>query len=334
MLKNTLLMCGWLFIAFAFGCGGDGRTASTQAYEDPLPSWNEGHVKQSIIAYVKRVTDPTSKDFIPAADRVAAFDNDGTLWAEHPRVEVLFATYQARKMAVTNPAILNKSAFKALLAQDKSYFVDGGERAIMEVIGSTHAGMTEEEFEAAVNDFFSTAIYPRGNVPVSQAIYQPQMELMNYLRVSGFKTFICTVGAVEFVRGISEHFYGVPKEQVIGTTFKYRFDDSNRVIMREPQIDLLNDKEGKPVGIQQRIGRRPVFACGNEGAGGDIAMLKYSQGVKYPSFQLVINHDDSAREFAYGEKDNATINAATQNGWMIVSMKNDWKQVFPSTKLK
>ena len=188
--------------------------------------------------------------------------------------------------------------------------------------------MTEDEFESDVKDYFTTAIYPGRNVPISQIIYQPQLELLRYLRANGFKTYICTGGTVEFVRGVSEQLYGIPKEQVIGTTFKYKFIDSTLSIMREPSAALINDKEGKPVGIQMHIGKRPVLACGNEGGGGDIAMLKYSQGSKYPTLQLIVNHDDAAREYAYQEKDNASLNAARRNKWQVISMKNDWKKIF------
>ena len=296
---------------------------------DPLPSWNEGRLKQAIIGYVKKVTDSTTNAFIPIMDRIATFDNDGTLWAERPYMQELFAFYQVKKMVEKNSSLKTKQPFKAVLENDKTFFVKGGEKSLIQLMGATHTGMTEDEFEASVKDFFATATYPVHNVPASQIVYQPQLELLNYLRANGFKTFICTGGTVEFVRGISQQFYGVPKYQVIGTTFKYKFVDSNRVVIREPAIELLNDKEGKPVGIQMHIGQRPVFACGNEGGEGDIAMLKYSQASPYPSFQLLINHDDSTREFYYQEKTNASLNEAVKNNWYVVSMKNDWKKVFP-----
>ena len=218
--------------------------------------------------------------------------------------------------------------FKAVIANDKSYFKNGGEKVLLQLLAATHTGMTENEFESSVKEFFATALYPGRNVPVSQITYQPQLELLNYLRANGFTTFICTGGTVEFVRGISQKLYGIPKYQVIGTTFKYSFIDSSVSIMREPAAALINDKEGKPVGIQMHIGQRPVFACGNEGGEGDIAMLKYCQGSKYPSLQMLIDHDDAEREFSYEEKTNASLNAAAKNKWVVVSMKNDWKTVF------
>jgi hypothetical protein len=296
--------------------------------EDPLPSWNDGEVKKAIISYVRAVTDPESPEFIPIPDRIATFDNDGTLWAERPFVQELFAFYRVRKMIDKDPSLANKQPFKAVLEKDKEYFLKGGEKVLLEVLLATNTGLTEDEFETTVREFFTTVRYPKYNVTIEKITYQPQVELLGYLRMNGFKTFICTGGTVEFVRGISQQLYGIPEEQVIGTTFKYKFVDSSMDLLREADFTLFNDKEGKPVGIQERIGRRPVFACGNEGGAGDIAMLRFSQGSRYRSFQMLINHDDSTREFYYQEKDNASLNAAAKNNWKVVSMKNDWKTVF------
>lgn len=321
----------YLFTCMLFlGCGSkkNGQPGTAGSGPDPLPSWNEGALKKAIIDYVTTVTDSVSGRFIPAIDRIATFDNDGTLWAERPYVQELFAFYMAKKMVTKNPALAKKQPFKALVEHDKTYFEKGGEKAAIQLIIATHTGTTEDEFESSVKDFFTTAVYPHGNVPLRDIVYQPQLELLNYLRNNGFKTFICTGGTIEFVRGISQEFYGIPKEQVIGTTFRYKYADSSNKVVREPALASFNDKQGKPVGIQQHLGQRPVFACGNEGGAGDIAMLQYSQGSKYPSFQLLINHTDDVREFAYREKDNASLNAAAKNGWRVVDMKNDWKQVF------
>ena len=297
---------------------------------DPLPSWNNGEVKNAIISWIAKITDSTSPAFIPVRDRIATFDNDGTLWAERPVVQQLFAFYQVKKMTEKNPPLKTQEPFKAVLENDKSYFAKGGEKAVLQLIAATHTGMTEDQFDSSVKNFFASALYPVRNVHIRNIVYQPQIVLLNYLRANGFKIFICTGGTVEFVRGISEELYGIPKYQVIGTTFKYKFNDTTVTIMRESSASLINDKEGKPVGIQTHIGQRPVFACGNEGGEGDIAMLKYSQSSTYPSFQLLINHDDAEREFQYSEKTNASINAAKKNNWYVVSMKNDWKQVFPN----
>jgi phosphoglycolate phosphatase-like HAD superfamily hydrolase len=295
---------------------------------DPLPSWNDGALKKDIIAYVEKVTKEGSPDFIPVQNRIATFDNDGTLWAEKPLVQELFAFYRVKKMVEANPALAQKQPFKAVLEKDKSYFEKGGDKALIELVAATHTGMSEDEFEASVLDFFKDAKVPGKNVAVNQIRYQPQLELLNYLRANGFKTFIVTGGTIEVVRGISEEFYGIPKEQVVGTSFKYKYDPEKNVVKREPALDLFNDKEGKPVSIQLHIGQRPVFACGNEGGGGDLAMLKYSQGNKYPSFQMIVNHNDSIREYNYEEIDNLSLNTAAKNKYHVISIKDDWKKVF------
>lgn len=306
----------------------DTKQTETNISGDPLPSWNDGTLKSDIIAYVEKVTKKGSQDFIPEEYRIATFDNDGTLWAEKPLVQELFAFYRVKKMVEANPALAQKQPFKAVLEKDKSYFEKGGEKALIELVAATHTGMSEDEFETSVNDFFKEAKYPGKNVAVKQIRYQPQLELLNYLRTNGFKTYIVTGGTIEVVRGIAQDFYGIPKNQVVGTSFKYKYDPEKNVVLREPALDLFNDKEGKPVSIQLHIGQRPVFACGNEGGAGDIAMLKYSQGNKYPSFQLLVNHNDSIREFSYQEKDNASLNAAAKNKWHVIDMKKDWKKVF------
>ncbi|MFH6992721.1 HAD family hydrolase [Flavobacterium sp. FlaQc-48] len=296
---------------------------------DPLPSWNESALKKEIIAYVTKVTKKGSPDFIPIEDRIATFDNDGTLWAEKPYVQELFAFYRVKKMVEAKPELAQKQPFKAVVEKDKTYFETGGEKALIDLVAATHTGMTEDEFEAAAKEFFTGAKYPGKNVPLKQIRYQPQLELLDYLRANGFKTFIVTGGTVELVRSISQDFYGIPKDQVVGTSFKYKFDDATNSIQREPALDLLNDKEGKPVGIQLHIGQRPVFACGNEGGAGDLAMLRYSSGSKYPSFQMIVNHNDEAREYSYQEKDNLSLNTAAKYKYHVISIKDDWKKIFP-----
>lgn len=295
---------------------------------DPLPSWNEGTLKSDIIAYVDKVTKEGSPDFIPVEDRIATFDNDGTLWAEKPYVQELFAFFRVKKMVEANPTLAQKQPFKAVVEKDKTFFEKGGDKALIELVVATHTGMTEDEFETSVKEFLADAKYPQKNVPLKQIRYQPQLELLNYLRTNGFKTYIVTGGTIELVRAISADFYGIPKDQVVGTSFKYKFDDTKNAITREPALDLFNDKEGKPIGIQLHIGQRPIFACGNEGGAGDLAMLRYSQGNKYPSFQLLVNHNDSIREYSYQEKDNLSLNTAAKYKYHIISMKDDWKKVF------
>ena len=301
---------------------------STNVSKDPLPSWNDP-LKGDIIAYVTKVSKEGSPDFVPLKDRIATFDNDGTLWAEMPLVQELFAYYRVKQIVTANPALAKKQPFLAVVTKDKAYFEKGGEKALIQLIAATHTGITEDQFESDAKDFFATATYPGRNVPIQKIIYQPQIELLNYLRANGFMTYIVTGGTIEFVRAISDSFYGIPKNQVVGTTFKYAFVDSNRTIMREPALDLLCDKAGKPVGIQYHIGQRPVFSAGNERSGGDIEMSKYCQSNHYPNFQLIVNHDDSTREYYYQEKDSASLKAAAQNKWHVISMKNDWKTIFP-----
>jgi len=336
-MSMKYLLVTALMISCSFGCTSDkeNKTVTEQEADkkissnsDPLPSWNDGAVKKSIIDYVTTITKEGSADFIPVADRIATFDNDGTLWAERPYVQELFAFYIVKKKVEKNPALAKQQLYKAVMENDKEYFARGGEKALIQLLAATHTGTTEDEFDAAVKEFFATSTYPKWNVPVKQITYQPQIELLNFLRASGFKTFICTGGTIEFVRSISQQFYGIPKDQVIGTSFQYVFTDSNRAVFRKPALGSFNDKAAKPANIQLHIGQRPVFACGNEGGEGDIAMLTYSQGSSYASFQMIINHDDSTREFYYQEKTNASLNAASKYKWHVVSMKNDWKEIF------
>ncbi|MDP5198535.1 HAD family phosphatase [Flavobacterium sp. DG2-3] len=336
MRKNIYILS--LAVLFLFSCKkSDTITAPTTETKktetttggDPLPSWNDTPLKKEIIDYVTKVTKEGSADFIPEGDRIATFDNDGTLWAEKPYVQELFAFYRVKKMVEANPELAKKQPFKAVVEKDKAFFEKGGDKALIELVAATHTGMTEAEFEASAKEFFAGAKYPGKNVPVKQIRYQPQLELLNYLRANGFKTFIVTGGTVELVRTISEDFYGIPKYQVVGTSFKYKFDDATNNIVREPALDLLDDKVGKPVGIQLHIGQRPVFACGNEGGAGDLAMLRYSQGSKYPSFQMIVNHNDSIREYSYQEKDNLSLSTAAKYKYHVISMKDDWKTIFP-----
>lgn len=296
---------------------------------DPLPSWNDGKTKQAIINFVTRIQDESSPDFIPESDRIATFDNDGTLWAEKPYVQELFVFYRVKEMVTRNPELAKKQPFKAVVEGDKVFLAKGGEKLLLELLAATHTGMSEDEFEKSTQSFFASTHFPGRNVPVKQIRYQPQLELLDYLRANGFKVFICTGGTIEFVRAISEDYYDVPPEQVIGSSFKYVFADSSKKIYRQPALNSFNDKNVKPTNIQLHIGKHPVLACGNEGGKGDIAMLMFSQTGKYPSLQLLVNHDDEAREFQYSEADSASLKAATKNGWQVISIKNDWKKVFP-----
>ena len=337
-MKKIIHLCylGILSVFFMVSCqqtasdAGKTTTAGDSAVtkKDPLPSWNDP-LKKEIMDYVSKVTTEGTPDFVPQKDRIATFDNDGTLWAEIPLVQELFAYYRVKQIVTAHPALAKKQPFLAVVTKDKGYFEKGGEKALIQLVGATHTGMTEESFEKDAKDFFASAVYPGRNVPISKIVYQPQLELLTYLRANGFTTYIVTGGTIELVRAISDSLYGIPKNQVVGTTFKYEYVDSNRSIMREPAIDLLCDKAGKPVGIQVHIGQKPIFSAGNERSAGDIEMNKFCQGNHYPSFQLIVNHNDSLREYYYQEKDSASLKAAVQNKWHIVNMKQDWKTIFP-----
>ena len=303
------------------------QVAATVA-TDPLPSWNDGQLKQSIIEFVSKTTTEGSPDFIPVADRIATFDNDGTLWAEQPVIQGLFAFSRVKDVVEKNPSLKSKQPFRAVLEGDHEYLHKMEMEELVGLVMATHTGMNQQEFETKAQEFFATARHPKLGVPIANLVYKPQVELLQYLRANGFKTFICSGGTVELMRVIGEEYYGIPDEQVIGSTFKYTFDEESNSIMREGALNSLDDKKEKPVNIQYHIGKRPVFACGNERSGGDIYMLRFSQGNKYPSYQLLVNHDDEAREFLYQEADSISLKWAKKYNWNVVSMKNDWKEIF------
>src|SRR5437867_7691265 len=290
----------------------------TTAYaQDPLSSWNDGPTKQAIVAFVEKVTKDGSPNFVPPEERVATFDNDGTLWCEQPMYfQLLFALDRVKALAPQHPEWKTKQPFASLLKGDMKGALAGGERAMLEIIVATHAGMTTAEFEQIVKDWIATAKHPKFKVPFIECVYQPMIELLAYLRANGFKTFIVSGGGIEFMRPWTEGVYGIPPEQVVGSSGKTKYE------MRD----------GKPVGINQHIGRKPILSAGNVFSGGDIAMLRYGQSHPGATLQLMVNHDDAAREFAYAEPDDASLKAAAANGWMVVNMKNDWKQIFAFEK--
>ncbi len=304
--------------------------AAARAQADPLPSWNDGPVKQAIIDFVSRVTAEGGPDFLPVEQRIAVFDNDGTLWQEKPAVQGAFLADRVRALAEKDPSLRQRQPYKAVLEGDVDALMEGGEKAVMELFAATHANMTQEQFQAQVRQFLRTARHPKLGRPYTQLAYQPMLELLQYLRDNGFQTWISSGGGIDFMRVFSEELYGIPPEQVIGSSLetKYEKRGGKGVLWREPRPDHLNDKEGKPVGNDLHIGRPPVFVAGNVRSGGDIAMLDASRQRRGPSFQLLINHDDGAREFAYPEKDGASLRAAREGSWHVVSMRDDWKTVF------
>ncbi len=293
-----------------------------------LPSWNEGNTKQAIIEYVQRVTRKDSPDFIPPEDRIAAFDNDGTLWPEQPVIEGEFIKWRVLKMIQQDPGLAQKQPFKALAEKDEAYFAKEGLKALEALVSAAQSGMSTEKFNAEIKEFFAGFTYPRYDLKGSQLAYKPQVELLNYLRANGFRTYICTGGDIDFVRAISMECYGIPPEQVIGSAMKYTFDEKTSNLIRSAGMLRMNDQATKPEGIQLHIGKRPVFACGNERSSGDIQMLEFSQGSRYHSFQLLVNHNDAEREFSYSEPDNASLNAAAAKQWHVVDMAKDWGIVF------
>jgi phosphoserine phosphatase len=318
-------------LATALGFGATQIAVSQRAQSGPLPSWNDGAAKRGIIDFVKRVTNEHGPDFTPVADRIATFDNDGTLWVEKPLpVEVYFVLGRVRELAAKDPSLKERLPFKAALEGDAAYFHEAGAKAVIELLVATETGMSQERFAAEARRFIEKGRHPKLDRPFIEIAYQPMMELVGYLRQNGFQTWLCSGGSIDFMRAFSPQFYGIPIDQVIGSEVKResRMEKDRLVVWRLPEIDAINDKEGKPVGIDRHIGKRPIFVAGNVGNYGDIAMMQYSKGRKGPSFQLLINHDDAAREFAYAEKDNASLDAAKKYGFTVANIKSDWKTVF------
>jgi hypothetical protein len=300
------------------------------ASADPLPSWNDGPAKTAILKFVARTTTLGSTEFLPVEDRIATFDNDGTLWPEQPVVQAAFVAARVKAVTAKNPALAERQPFKALLTGDTGYLVQAGEPAAVELLAATSANMSDDAFDDEARRFFTTARHPRFGVPFTQLAYRPMVELLQLLRRHQWKTFLCSGGGEDFMRLVSQQMYGIPPEQVIGSELKKQWnaDGQRSGLWRKAAISVINDKETKPVNIDAHIGKRPLFAAGNVRSGGDIAMLTYSGGSPRPSLQLLINHDDAAREFAYGEKDGASLAAARAHGFHVVSMKNDWRAIF------
>jgi hypothetical protein len=304
------------------------RSAAMPA--DPLPSWNEGPTKAAILDFVERTTRPAARDFIPLAERIATFDNDGTLWPEQPVVQGAFVLSRVKAQAEKDPTLKQREPFKALLEGNVEAVLAGGEPALMEIMAATSANMTDDQFERDARRFLETARHPKLGARYTALAYRPMVELLGYLRSQGFKTFICSGGGADFMRLVSEQMYGVPPEQVIGSGLKkeLRHEGGQSALWRMPAVGAVNDKEAKPLNIDLHIGKRPVLAAGNVRSGGDIAMLEYSDERGQPSLQLMINHDDAVREFVYREKDDASLEAARGHGWHVVSIKDDWRTVF------
>jgi phosphoglycolate phosphatase-like HAD superfamily hydrolase len=312
--------------------------SSVAAAADALPSWKDGKTKQAIVQFVKQVTAEGGPRFVRRAERIAVFDNDGTLWAEQPiYFQLAFALDRVKELAPQHPEWTEKEPFKSVVAGDMAGVASGGEKGLLELLAATHGGMTSEEFDKAVRDWISTAKHPRFKRPYTDLVYQPMLELLAYLRANGFKTYIVSGGGIEFMRTFAEKVYGVPPEQVVGSSIKTKFEvrDGKPVIARLPEIDFIDDKAGKPVGIHKFIGRRPLMAFGN--SDGDFEMLEWTTSGPGPRFGLIVHHDDAVREWAYDRDSHIGrlkrgLDEGSQRGWVIASMQRDWKRVFPFEK--
>jgi hypothetical protein len=312
----------------------DWAVHEAQAQTDPLRSWNDGAAKKSITDFVARVTTQGGPDFVPPAERIAAFDNDGTLWSEQPMyVQIAFMLDRAKALAPLNPEWKSKQPFQAVLDGDMRALAASGEKGLVELMAATHAGMTTDEFSKIVSDWLATAHHPRFKRPYTEVVYQPMLELLAYLRTNGFKTFIVSGGGIEFMRPWSERVYGVPPEQLVGSSIKAKFEmrDGRPTLFRLPEINFIDDKTGKPIGINAHIGRRPIAAFGN--SDGDLEMLQWTTMSGGVRLGLIVHHTDAEREYAYdrqshfGKLDRA-LDAAAANKWTVVDMKRDWKRVF------
>ena len=315
-------------IALAFAIAGHTRAA------DPLSSWNDTAPKQAIVSFVEKVTKEGSTDFVPPTDRIAVFDNDGTLWSEQPMYfQAFFVFDRIKALASQHPEWKEKEPFASVLKGDMKAALAGGEHALVEMVMATHAGMTTEEFEKSVTDWLATAKHPKTGKPFTEMVYQPMLELLAYLRANGFKTFIVSGGGIEFMRPWTEKIYGIPPEQVVGSSggLKYEIRDGKPVLVKLPEIAHNDDKDGKPVGIQRHMGRRPIFAAGN--SDGDLQMLQWTAAGTRPNFCLYIHHTDADREWAYdreshiGKLDKG-LDKAKAKGWIVTDMKSDWQTVF------
>ena len=306
--------------------------------QDPLPSWNDTAPKKAVITFIEKVTKEGSPDFVPVPERIATFDNDGTLWAEKPvPFQLLFAFDRVKLLAPQHPEWKTKEPFASLLKGDLAGVAATGEKGLMEIVTATHTGMTTDEFSRSVQEWIASAKHPQTGRLLTAMVYQPMLELLAYLRANGFKTFIVSGGGVEFMRPWTERVYGIPPEQVVGSAGKLKLDtrDGKPVLVKLPAIDLIDDKEGKPVGIQSRIGRRPIAAFGN--SDGDLQMLQWAMAGEGARFVLFVHHDDAQREYAYDRADrlqqfNKGWDEALAKGWTVVSMKDDWNTVFPAPK--
>lgn len=308
--------------------------STSAGQQDPLPSWNDTETKRSIIAFVDSVTRSSSPNYVKPEERIATFDNDGCLWAEKPvYFQLLFAMDRIRELAPEHPEWEDEEPFKSVIEGDMQGVMASGEEGLLKLVGASHGGVTADEFSEAVRNWFDTARHPETGLAYTDMVYQPMLELLAYLRANGFKTFIVSGGGIDMIRAFSEDVYGIPPEQVVGSSLEASFEmrDGEPVIVKQPGIDFIDDKAGKPVGIHRHIGRRPIFAAGN--SDGDHQMLQWTAAGDGPSFCLLVHHTDEQREWAYdrdshvGKLDKA-LDEANERGWTVIDMRNDWASVF------
>jgi hypothetical protein len=309
--------------------------AAAPLFADPLPSWNDTPAKAAIVAFVDSVTDPASADYVTPADRVAVFDNDGTLWAEKPvYFQFLFAIDRLKAMAAADPSILTSDTLRAAAAGDIAGVLADGEKGLLEIVMVTHSGLSVDAFEAEVQDWMATARHPETGRPYARMTYQPMLELLSYLREEDFETYIVSGGGIHFMRAFADEVYGIPPQNVVGSSGKssYAVVDGVPTILKDPGIAFIDDNEGKPLGIDSHIGKRPIFVAGN--SDGDFQMLEWSTAGEGPRFGMIVHHTDAEREWAYDRDSHvgrlsAALDAAPAEGWLVVDMAKDWRIVWP-----
>jgi phosphoglycolate phosphatase-like HAD superfamily hydrolase len=325
-----------LFLLVLIGLNFSPAIGAEQPKSVSLPSWNEGAPKKSIFDFVARVTRDGGPDYVKPEERIATFDNDGTLWAEQPMYfQIAFAMDRVKALAPKHPDWKTKQPFKAVLDNDTKALAALGEKGFLKIVAATHTGVTTDEFNKIVGDWIATTRHPRFNRLYTELVYQPMLELLNFMRANGFKTFIVSGGGVEFMRVFTDHVYGIPPEQIVGSSGVVRFQlrpDGKPVLLKESKIEFVDDGPGKPVGINRFIGRRPIFAFGN--SDGDQQMLEWTAAGSGARFMGLVHHTDAEREWAYDRKSyvgrlDKALDEANAKGWTVTSMKTDWKRIFP-----
>jgi phosphoserine phosphatase len=342
MRKNKFIGFAFVFLLFFAACQEQPKQIQNENQKvsvDPLPSWNDGTNKEAIISFVQIVTDKNHPDYVAPADRIATFDNDGTLWSEQPMYfQLIFALERVNALAPEHPEWKTIQPFKAVLENDMKTLMESGDKGLLEIVAATHAGMSTDDFEEIVNKWIATAKHPGprfNDKLITQMVFQPMLELMDYLRANDFKVYIVSGGGIEFMRPWTDRLYGVPAEQVVGSSIKvkYEYYNGKPVLMRLAEINFIDDKTGKPIGINEHIGKKPILSFGN--SDGDRQMLQWCQSSRGKTFQGLVHHDDAEREWAYGPDShigtfsNALMQEADTSAWHVVSMKDDWKVIFP-----